>query len=85
MSPLQQARIESEWKKFTSVNFVTPSNCRNIDQIRFYVSELCQKIEEYERQFNYVPNWAYVLLAQYNNAQNILIYQDFKESYSSIQ
>ncbi len=83
MNPMQQAQIESELKKFTNLNFETPSNCRNIDQIRFYVSELCRKIEEYERQFNYVPNWAYVLLAQYNNAQNILLYHDFKESYSS--
>jgi hypothetical protein len=71
-----------ELKSFTSRNFERPNNCRNLDQIRFYVRELCSKIEEYESKFNYVPAWVYSMLAQYNLAQNRLIEVDFKNAYS---
>ena len=73
---------ELSLKKFTERNFEAPSRCRNIDQIRFYISELCSKIKEYEQRFNDVPGWAYVLLAQYNHAQNKLVYLHFRDNYS---
>ncbi|QLH31353.1 MAG: hypothetical protein HWD62_01905 [Cyclobacteriaceae bacterium] len=44
--------------------------------------ELCSKIEEYENRFNYVPGWAYSLLAQYNTVHNNLLYKDFKKAYA---
>ena len=68
-------------KNFTQINFESPSNCRNIDQTRFYVRELCVKIEEYESRFNFVPGWAYTLLAQYNLVQNRLIQVEFRRAY----
>jgi len=81
MSDFEKKKLEIDLKKFTAKNFERPSDCRNIDQIRFYVRELCIKIEEYENRFNYVPSWAYALLAQYNYAQNRMIHIDFKKSY----
>lgn len=82
MSTFEKKKIENDLIKFTSRNFETPSKCRNIDQIRFYVSELCLKIEEYEKRFNYVPIQAYTLLAQYNHIQNRMISVRFAERYS---
>ena len=81
MSNFERKKLELDLLKFTNRNFESPSNCRNIDQIRFYVRELCLKIEEYERRFNFVPSSAYSLLAQYNLVQNQLIYVDFKKAY----
>jgi hypothetical protein len=72
MGDYEKRRIELELKAFTSKNFERPSECRNLDQIRFYVRELCIKIEELEDRFNYVPQWAYSLLAQYNSRQNAM-------------
>jgi hypothetical protein len=82
MSSYEQKKIELELRNFTQRNFDSPSNCRNIDQIVFYVRELCQKIDEYEKRFNYVPAWAYTLLAQYNNAHNQLVYVQFTKAYA---
>lgn len=82
MSDFEKKILEMDLKKFTSRNFEKPSDCRNIDQIRFYVSELCSKIEEYELRFNYVPQWAYTLLAQYNMVHNSMLHQDFKNAYA---
>ena len=81
MNDYERQKLELELKNFTTRNFEKPSNCRNLDQIRFYVRELCCKIEEYENRFNYVPSLAYSLLAQYNNVQNQMLYVDFRTTY----
>ena len=77
MSEFDRSKIELELKSFTSRNFEQPSDCRNPEQIRFYVSELCSKIQELEHRFKYVPDWAYSLLAQYNAKQSGMIQVEF--------
>jgi len=82
MSAFEQREIESYLRTFTSRNFERPADCRNLEQIRFYVRELCLKIEELESKFSYVPQWAYTLLAQYNARQNAMLRVEFKHLYS---
>jgi hypothetical protein len=82
MSEFEKMQLDMDLKKFTARNFVRPSDCRDITQIQFYVRELCVKIEEYESRFNYVPQWAYSLLSQYNVVQNKLIYVGTGNSHS---
>ena len=77
MSEFEKKRIDGEFKKFVKRNFETPKRCKNLEQIRFYVRELCIKIEEFKKSFNYVPKSAYALLAQYNSLQNKMVYADF--------
>jgi hypothetical protein len=74
MTAQTQNKIDSELRSFTSIHFVKPSECKNLDQVRFYAKELCAKLEELEKRFNYVPRWAYALLAQYNEAQNKMLH-----------
>ena len=81
MTDYQRKKIDVELKSFTTRNFEKPSECKNLDQIRFYVQELCSKIEECRDRFNYVPNWAYGLLAQYNARQNDMINLQVKNTY----
>jgi hypothetical protein len=81
MSIYERKKIELELRAFASRNFERPSECRNLAQIRFYVNELCAKIEEYQSRFNYVPGWAYGLLAQYNAKQNMMIHVEFRNTY----
>lgn len=82
MTEYERKKIEMELEEFTARNFEKPSQCRNLDQIRFYVVELCHKIQELEGKFNYAPDSAYTLLAQYNATQNGMIYRDFRNTYS---
>ena len=81
MNDYEKTKLEVELSNFTSKNFVKPNDCRNIDQIRFYIRELCTKIEEYERRFNYVPQSIYSLLANYNRVQSNMIYVEFRNTY----
>lgn len=81
MSEYEKKTIDAEIRRFTTRNFERPSDCRNPEQIRYYIAELCQKIEECRKRFNYVPNWVYVLLAQYNARQNNMVHTEFRRSY----
>lgn len=81
MSQFEQSQIELDLKKFTDRNFESPNKCKNPEQIRFYVRELCTKIEEYELRFNYVPDWVYSLLSQYTQVQNEMVYLEFRNTY----
>jgi len=78
----EKTQVEMKFKNFTSRNFERPVDCRNIDQIRFYVRELCLLIEEYENRFDYAPQWAYFLLAQYNLVQNRMLQIEFNRAYA---
>lgn len=82
MSDYEKKRLELELRNFTSRNFERPADCRNLHQTRYYVKELCTKIEEYELRFNYVPAWAYSLLAQYNLVQNRMLHMEFVTTYA---
>jgi hypothetical protein len=81
MGLFDKNEVDYELKKFTTRNFEKPSDCKDLEQIRFYVRELCLKIEELEKRFEYVPSSAYSLLAQYNSRQNSIINKDFSQSY----
>ena len=82
MNDFEMKKVEMELRNFTSKNFEKPSNCRNAAQIRFYINELCSKIEECERRFNYVPEWAYTLLNQYAIVQNSFVHLEFVKCYA---
>lgn len=82
MTNFEKTRLDVTLQDFTTRNFEKPSDCRNLEQIRFYIRELCLKIEEYETRFDYVPELAYKLLTRYNMVQNSLLYEDFHNTYA---
>jgi hypothetical protein len=81
MSGYQKKRIDTEFKKFTSLNFETPKKCKSLGQLHYYVKELTQKIKELKGRFNYVPDRAFTLLTEYNQMLNTLIFKNYQEVY----
>ena len=81
MSEFEKKKIDEAFSNFAKRNFERPKKCKNLEQIRFYVRELSSEVDTFKRRFNYVPNAAYALLAQYNALQNSMIFADFKNSY----
>jgi hypothetical protein len=81
MTEYERKKIEFELKAFTSKHLQKPSECKNPDQIRFYLNELAERIEALERTCNYAPDWGYVMLALSNAKQNSLLFAEFKNSY----
>jgi hypothetical protein len=80
MSDFERKKQELEFKSFAARNFVKPSECKNLEQVRYYLQELISKMEQM-RLAGFIPEHAYTLLAQYNAAQNRLLTVDFKNNY----
>jgi hypothetical protein len=82
MNDYHRKRIEMEWKEFIHSNFEKPSVCRNLEQIRYYIREITLRMESEKKVHDYVPDWAYGMLAQYNAVQNKILLADFKKTYA---
>jgi len=82
MSNYEKKQLEKAFNQFTKKNFEAPRRCKNLDQIRYYVKELSLKMEEFKNRFNYVPQQAYTLLAQYNSLQNKMVFANYQEAYA---
>jgi hypothetical protein len=82
MNDYRLKRIEMEWKDFVHSNFEKPSACRDLEQIRYYIREITLRIETEMKVNDYVPDWAYSMLAQYNDVQNKILLEDFKKTYA---
>lgn len=81
MSTYKKKQIDTEFKKFTSLNFEKPAKCKSLGQLHYYVKELSQKIKELKRRFNYVPDKAFLLLTEYNQMLNNLVFKNYQEVY----
>ena len=66
MSTIEKKKIENDFKRFADRHFEKPNKCRTLHQVQFYIRELSVKIDEFNRNFNFVPTDAYILLAEYN-------------------
>ncbi len=82
MNTFEQKLIDNDFRKFTSLNFEQPKRCKSLGQLQYYVRELTQKIKELKSRFNYVPEKAFILLAEYNRKLNSLIFKNYQEVYS---
>lgn len=82
MSGYEKKQLERQFSRFTKQNFEKPGKCKSVGQVRFYINELSNKIDELKKRFNYVPNAAYNLLSDYNAKHNKLVMCNFQEVYS---
>lgn len=81
MSEFEKKRLDDEFMSFVKRNFEKPRKCQNLEQLRFYISELSVKVDDLKNRFNYVPDPAYRMLSQYNAILNRMVYMNFKNTY----
>lgn len=81
MNNYQLRKIDQDFIVFAKRHYEKPKNCKNLDQTRFYIDELRSKIEEMKAAWNYVPEYAYTLLSEYNGIQNKILFEEFKNAY----
>lgn len=81
MKELIKQGIEKRFKRFSEKEIRKPERCVNLNEIRFYIDGLAKMIKGLEQRHNYVPDLAYELLNRYNQRQNRLMFQDYKNGY----
>ena len=72
---------EKEFKRFARRNLVHPKKCTRIEQTQHFISELHHIFKEYKARFNYVPPSAQLMFNEYQNIQDRLVYENFKQTY----
>ena len=78
---LERRKIELELRNLISESLQKPSECKNLEQIRYCIQQVCLRIEQLEAESHTVPQWLYALLAQYNARQNSILLADFIQTY----
>ncbi|HEY0742475.1 MAG TPA: hypothetical protein VGD40_13465 [Chryseosolibacter sp.] len=81
MTNYQRQKIDIELKAFVSSHLKKPSSCYRSSDIRLYINALTQKIQALEELFNYAPDWAYAMLAEYAMKLNTFVSKEFTRSY----
>ena len=81
MTKFEKKKRAFEFNKFVKMHFEKPSNCKDAQQVGYYIQELSAKIEELKDAWGYVPDEAYRLLHQYSQLHRKLTYADFINSY----
>lgn len=59
-----------------------PLQCKTDEDIRFYVRDLCLKIEALEERLEYVPSSSCTFLAEYHTLQSPSTIKNFAENYA---
>ena len=81
MTNFEKKKLQFEFARFAKMNFEKPCNCKDVQQVGYYIQELSAKIEELQDQWGYVPDMAYTLLDQYNQLHRKMVYAGFINSY----
>ncbi|MCK5102409.1 MAG: hypothetical protein KAI99_12850 [Cyclobacteriaceae bacterium] len=75
-------KIDRVYKKLTKNKFPNPQSCTRLSQTRICIFELNEIIKHFEKKFNYVPTSAQLLFYNYNNKQERLLFEKYKEEFS---
>jgi hypothetical protein len=77
-------RADKEFKKFARHNLLKPGKCTRIDQTNYCIQQLHSVILEFKIKFNYVPVSAQLMFNKYQNIQDRIVYEYFRQSYKDV-
>ncbi len=75
---------EKEFRRFVRHNLVKPKRCKNFDDANYCIQQVHLKIQEFKSKFNYVPASAQKIFNEYQNIQDRMVYENFRETYQNV-
>jgi hypothetical protein len=79
-----EKKAEKEFKRFVKHNLLKPEKCKRIDQTNYCIRQMHTMIHEFKRKFNYVPASARLMFNEYQNIQDRMVYENFRQSYQNV-
>ncbi len=76
--------VEKEFKRFVKSNLLKPRKCKKIDDTNYCIQQLHLKIQEFKHRFDYVPASAQLMFREYQNIQDRMVYENFRETYQNV-
>jgi len=79
-----EKKAEREFKRFARHNLLKPGKCKRIDQTNYCIQQMHAIIQEFKIKFNYVPVSAQLMFNKYQNIQDRMVYENFRQSYQNV-
>ena len=76
--------VEKEFKRFVRQNLLKPRKCKKIDDTNYCIQQMHLKIQEFKHRFDYVPASAQLMFREYQNIQDRMVYENFRETYQNV-
>ena len=76
--------IEKEFRNYVRENLLKPVECKRIDQTNRCIDQLHRLMSEYKLRFDFVPISAQVIFSKYQNIQDRMVYENFRETYQNV-
>jgi hypothetical protein len=76
--------VEKEFKRFVKRNLLKPGKCKKIDDTNYCIQQMHLKIQEFKHRFDYVPASAQLMFREYQNIQDRMVYENFRETYQNV-
>lgn len=78
---MNSKQINRAFKKLAKRKFPNPDNCTKLEQTRANIFELATIIQHFEKKFEYIPESALLLFYKYNEKQESILFDKYKEEY----
>jgi len=79
-----EKKAEREFKRFVKHNLIKPRKCKRIDQANYCIQRMHTIIQEFKLEFNFVPKSAQLMFYEYQNIQDRMVYENFRQSYPNV-
>ena len=76
--------VEKEFKSYVRQNLLKPGDCKRIDQTNRCIDQMHRLMSEYKLRFNFVPTSAQVIFSKYQNIQDRMVYENFRDTYQKV-
>lgn len=78
---MNSKQIDRAFKKLARRKFPSPHSCTELEQTRKKIFELAKVIQHFEKKFEYIPETALLLFYKYNEKQESILFDNYKEQY----
>ena len=78
---MNSKQINRAFKKLAKRKFPNPDSCTKLEQTRTNIFELATIIQHFEKKFEYIPESALLLFYKYNEKQESILFDKYKEEY----
>ncbi len=80
----QEKQAEMEFRRYARRNLMNPKKITRIEQTRHFIFEMHKLINEFRDRFNYVPDEAHMMFSEYQNIQDRMVYENFRQTYQQV-
>ncbi len=81
---IRQKQAEKEFRRFARKNLINPRKVKRLEQTQHFIYEMHKLINDFKNRFNYVPAEAHLMFSEYQNIQDKMVYDNFKQSYHNV-